>query len=243
MGDQASPVVPPRTKPHFLSTPVDLVLLTLAAGSADAAGYLGLGKIFTANMTGNIVLLGIAVSEGRSADTYRALFSLAAFVAGACAGGWLCARVEKKSWTPEISLVLGCEAALLLAFAIFWALLAPDRLFAFAYPLITLLSLSMGLQSAAVHRLGVPGVVTTVVTGTLTSLITGLTKAISNISTSPAESLEKPSSFGLQALVVFAYGAGGAAGGLLTFHAHAWTGFFPALIVVAIVLTRLGRHE
>jgi uncharacterized membrane protein YoaK (UPF0700 family) len=35
-----------------------LLTLTAAAGSADAVSYLGLGRVFTANMTGNLVLLG-----------------------------------------------------------------------------------------------------------------------------------------------------------------------------------------
>jgi uncharacterized membrane protein YoaK (UPF0700 family) len=73
----ASPSKPPEAS-------LDLVLLSIAAGSADAAGYLGLGKVFTANMSGNVVLLGIALSEGRGADTGRTLFSLLAFMVGTC---------------------------------------------------------------------------------------------------------------------------------------------------------------
>jgi len=45
---------------------VGLGLLTLVTGLVDAACYLGLGRVFTANMTGNVVLLafGAAGTQG-----------------------------------------------------------------------------------------------------------------------------------------------------------------------------------
>ena len=52
----------PRVEPLLLS----LSLLTLVTGLVDAACYLGLGRVFTANMTGNVVLLafGAAGAQG-----------------------------------------------------------------------------------------------------------------------------------------------------------------------------------
>jgi uncharacterized membrane protein YoaK (UPF0700 family) len=38
-----------------------VLLLTGAAGYVDAVSYLLLGRVFTANMTGNTVLLGLAI--------------------------------------------------------------------------------------------------------------------------------------------------------------------------------------
>ena len=40
-----------------------LFVLAASAGSADGWSYLGLGHAFVANMTGNTVLLGIAVFQ------------------------------------------------------------------------------------------------------------------------------------------------------------------------------------
>jgi hypothetical protein len=51
------------------SLPIALLVLTLVTGLVDAVSYLGLGHVFTANMTGNVVLLGFAVSP--SAWTFR----------------------------------------------------------------------------------------------------------------------------------------------------------------------------
>ena len=101
MADQHAQSKAVKTKLRLFDIPLDLVLLSIAAGSADAAGYLGLGKVFTANMTGNIVLLGIALSNGQGANTRHSLFALFAFAVGTCAGGWLCGRgAKKKTWTP-----------------------------------------------------------------------------------------------------------------------------------------------
>ena len=44
-----------------------LALLACAAGAVDALSFLRLGDVFTANMTGNTVLLGIAVGERQGA--------------------------------------------------------------------------------------------------------------------------------------------------------------------------------
>lgn len=59
--------------------------LAVVAAATDALSYLGLGKVFPANMTGNTVLLGIGIAEG---DWGAALHSV-------CALGGLCWR---PSW-------------------------------------------------------------------------------------------------------------------------------------------------
>ncbi len=238
--------VPPSNlpKPAFHQTPLDLILLSMAAGGADAAGYLGLGKVFTANMTGNIVLLGIALSEGRTDDSSRAVFAVAAFVVGTCAGAWLCSRVNsKQTWQPQITLVIATEAVLLVAYAIASALIPHSEQLASTYPLIALLGISMGLQGAAVYRLGVAGVVTTVVTGTITSLLTGIMKAVSLVPTLHSEHPPQASPMALQGLVIVMYCAGAAVSGLLMLHVRTWAGFFPCAIVILVVLTRLGRRK
>jgi uncharacterized membrane protein YoaK (UPF0700 family) len=74
-----------------------LLALAFAAGSIDALSYLGLGRVFTANMTGNTVLLGVAVATGTSADTLRAVAALGGFVLGGAVGILLIAR-RRGSW-------------------------------------------------------------------------------------------------------------------------------------------------
>src|ERR1700694_1000194 len=64
-----------------------LLLLTFTTGVVDAVSYLGLGHVFTANMTGNIVLLGFGIAGGTGLPVLAPLVSLAAFLVGAGAGG------------------------------------------------------------------------------------------------------------------------------------------------------------
>jgi uncharacterized membrane protein YoaK (UPF0700 family) len=219
---------------------LDILLLTLVAGGSDALGYLNLGKVFTSNMTGNIVLLGIAVSEGRGNDTGRSLFALFSFIVGNCIGAWLCGRLVRKNTSRfAVTAVISCEAGLLLIYALLSAWLPPGRHLTVIYPLIALLGASMGLQAAAVYRLGTPGVTTTAITGTLTAFFAELMKLISFGPQPQPEN--RPSLFGLQATVILVYCGGAAISGILTLHDIAWAGFIPALTVLVVVLTRLGR--
>jgi len=52
--------------------PVVLLALTGVTGLVDAISFLGLGSIFTANMTGNVVLLGFAIGRKRLESPFLA---------------------------------------------------------------------------------------------------------------------------------------------------------------------------
>lgn len=76
---------------------VVLLVLTVVSGLIDAVSYLGLGHVFTANMTGNVVVLGFAAAGAPGFSVPHTLVSLASFVVGAVAaggsrGGWAAAR-------------------------------------------------------------------------------------------------------------------------------------------------------
>src|SRR5207237_7409541 len=92
-----------------------LLTLTAAAGSADAVSYLGFGRVFTANMTGNLVLLGIAIGQLQLAGSIRAVIAFAAFVLGVLVGVRLTARTEPAAvWPRSVPLVLAGELGLIL---------------------------------------------------------------------------------------------------------------------------------
>ena len=59
-----------------------MLLLCMSAGMVDLIGYLGLGHVLTANMTGNIVLLGIAIARAQEFVVLRSLLALMGFIAG-----------------------------------------------------------------------------------------------------------------------------------------------------------------
>jgi uncharacterized membrane protein YoaK (UPF0700 family) len=149
-----------------------LIALTFATGVIDAVSYLGLGRVFTANMTGNVVLLGFAAAGVPGLSVARSLTSLITFLAGAAAGGRLgiiMAASGRKRWLVSAAVV---EASLIFAAAL--AALGFDvdsgtpgnRL----YAVIALSGAAMGLRNATVRRLAVPDLTTTVLTLTLTGL-------------------------------------------------------------------------
>lgn len=72
-----------------------LLILTFTTGLVDAVSVLGLGNVFTANMTGNVILLGFAIAGASGFSVAASLLSVLAFTLGAVVGariGWLGAR-------------------------------------------------------------------------------------------------------------------------------------------------------
>ncbi|MFC7644222.1 YoaK family protein [Streptosporangium lutulentum] len=65
---------------------VVLVFMTLAAGAMDAVAFLGLGGIFTANMTGNLILLALVGEEGWEIRALRASLACVVFCVGLLTG-------------------------------------------------------------------------------------------------------------------------------------------------------------
>ncbi|WP_234354778.1 YoaK family protein [Streptomyces sp. NRRL WC-3618] len=145
-----------------------LLVLTVVSGLIDAVSYLGLGHVFTANMTGNVVVLGFAAAGAPGFSVPHTLTSLAAFVAGAVAGGRLSGRLGGGSRRRWARITLAVEAVFLGASSAV-AFAAPDAT-ATGYALIAVTAFAMGLRNATVRRLGVPDLTTTVLTMTLTGL-------------------------------------------------------------------------
>jgi uncharacterized membrane protein YoaK (UPF0700 family) len=146
-----------------------LLLLTATTGLVDAASYLGLGHVFAANMTGNIVLLGFGIVGGYGLPVIAPLVSLGAFLVGATAGGRL-VRSRADNRRAQLTTALTIEACLLAAAAIV-AAVADMRAGTFAGDcVIALLALGMGVRNVTVRQLAVPDLTTTVLTMTLTGL-------------------------------------------------------------------------
>jgi hypothetical protein len=79
-----------------------MLALTFGTGIVDAVGYLGLDRVFTGNMTGNVVILGMAVVGADDLPVLGPLLALCGFMAGAAVGG----RTLKNAtpgWTKRAS--------------------------------------------------------------------------------------------------------------------------------------------
>jgi uncharacterized membrane protein YoaK (UPF0700 family) len=141
--------------------------------------YLALGHVFVANMTGNVVFLGFAVADAADFSISASLFAIAAFLAGALAGGAIGTRVGQHR-DRLMALATSLQIALIGA-ALVVSVVGIDRDSALVqHSLILLLALAMGLQNAVVRRLGVPDLTTTVLTMTLTGLAADSTLAGGN---------------------------------------------------------------
>jgi uncharacterized membrane protein YoaK (UPF0700 family) len=146
-----------------------LLTLTFTTGVVDAVSYLGLGRVFTANMTGNIVFLGFGVAGAGGLPVVAPLVSLGSFLLGAGAGGVLARRMGDRQ-REHIARALAIEVALLGATAVIAAAVdvRPNALSGDL--LIGLMALAMGVRNATVRRIGIPDLTTTVLTMTLTGL-------------------------------------------------------------------------
>ncbi|HEV2751883.1 MAG TPA: YoaK family protein [Gemmatimonadales bacterium] len=153
------------------SLPVLLVVLTITTGLIDAVSVLGLGRVFTANMTGNIVFLGFALARVPGFSLTRSLVALGAFLVGAVIGGRLGLRLNasQRRWFLIVAVV---ESSLLFAAALVAREFDSQTLVPVArlYALIALTAVAMGVRNATVRRLAVPDLTTTVLTLTLAGL-------------------------------------------------------------------------
>lgn len=145
-----------------------LLVLTFTTGLVDAVSFLGLGQVFAANMTGNIVFLGFGIAGSHDLPVVAPLVSLASFVLGTGVGGEL---VKRVAYHPAlVGRALLIEAALLGVAAVFAAVVTVTVGDLSGYFVIALLAFAMGVRTTVVRRLAVRDLLTTVVTFTLTGL-------------------------------------------------------------------------
>ncbi|MDR7277246.1 YoaK family protein [Catenuloplanes atrovinosus] len=150
-------------------TPLGLMLaLTFVTGVVDAVGYLRLDQVFAGNMTGNVVILGMAAVPGTGLPVLGPAAALVTFLAGAAIAGRVL-RDSAAGWSRRCTALLGGVGLLLTATAIGVYATgvngARTRLVMAAS-----LALAMGMQAATARHLAVKDVTTVVVTSTLTGL-------------------------------------------------------------------------
>src|SRR5579864_2828445 len=152
--------------------PYALLGMTAVTGLVDAVSYLSLGRVFTANMTGNIVLLAFATAHVSGLSIARSLTALLAFLVGATLGGRVMAREPADSQIRFAAQAFLLEVAFLLAASFCGTGYRADLLDNSFQPfaLIVLTALAMGRRNAAVRRLAIPDLTTTVLTLTITGI-------------------------------------------------------------------------
>ena len=146
-----------------------MMALTLVTGVVDAVGYLGLDHVFTGNMTGNVVILAMALAGAANLPTLGPLVALGAFLLGAAVAGFTL-QSSPKGWNRRVTLLLtaGCIA---LTGTVAISLIVEDV----GRPSIraivaAVIAMHMGSQALIARHLGVRDMTTVVITSTMTSL-------------------------------------------------------------------------
>jgi uncharacterized membrane protein YoaK (UPF0700 family) len=209
-----------------------LPALAWVGGSLDAVSYLALGHVFTANMTGNTVLLAIALGSGDLARALRSLLAVFGFALGVAVGTGLL-RGQATGWSVRVNRVLSLEACLL-GVAVLLSAFAGHAVLPkpWVQGLIVLLGTVMGMQSAAVRQVHLAGVWTTFITGTLTEWVAGL------IDHAPPEGLPLVR---VQATVYATYGLAALVTAWLQQRWPPWAVALPWLVLLAVVVCGVRR--
>jgi uncharacterized membrane protein YoaK (UPF0700 family) len=204
-----------------------LVALTISTGAVDALSWLGLGKVFSAFMTGNIAFLGFRVGGAPGPSVPRVLAATAAFALGA----FLAARIVRRTpnsdslWPRPAIVSLGVALVFQAAFLAMWAAVSGHPSAGSGDVLIALSGVAMGMQTATIFSLGVRADFTTAATATLAVLVGDLA------GWSQTRGERRRLAATIVGLVV-----GAVIGGFLMVNARTWAPVFP-LVVSGLVLT------
>jgi uncharacterized membrane protein YoaK (UPF0700 family) len=216
--------------PRHGRLPVLLLALTVVTGVVDAVSILQLGRVFVANMTGNIVFIGFAAAGAPGFSLAASLIALAGFLAGAGLGGPLLRQLG-SSRPRLLGFAVAAEVVLVGAAAIVASTVSLPLPSGARDAMAGLLAVAMGVQNAVARSLAVPDLTTTVLTMALTGVAadwrSGESQAITR-----------------RLLSVVAMLAGAVIGALLVSHAEAAAALAVAvglLLLVAIAALNAGK--
>ncbi|MCW2540611.1 MAG: hypothetical protein JWN95_2336 [Frankiales bacterium] len=169
----------PLTRPWFADPrhgplPALLLLLTVNTGVIDAVSILSLGRVFVANMTGNVVFVGFAVAGAPGFSLSASLWALGGFVVGAYSGGLVANRLGQDR--GKLFAITVLVEAILFAAILAVSIGSGHTLNGTENDSIAAVAaLALGLQNAVVRKLAVPDLTTTVLTMTLTGIAADVT--------------------------------------------------------------------
>jgi uncharacterized membrane protein YoaK (UPF0700 family) len=202
-----------------------VVLATVTTGAVNAVSFLALGKVFSSVITGNLVLLGVSAATSNSSVAIHSGIGLGGYAAGVAVAAPLAARGKERgaTWPRSVTVTLAAELCVLAAFCVGWELAGGRPRGGAQLALLVLAAAAMGMQTAAIRRLGQMS--STYLTSTLTGVVGGLATG-----TAPDA---MPRSLG--AIVAIIVGA--VTGGILATRAYAWV---PAMILLPLALVIAG---
>ena len=174
---EGQPRRPAGAQPVPRALSVVAVLLTVGSAATDVACFTRLGSVFASVMTSNIVFLGLAAAQHSGRLAERAAIAVAAYVIGVAAASRLAGTGRRPDhqdaayWSAWIAGALITEVVLLAVLTVGWQITGARPEGGAQLFLLAVAAMAMGLQSGAVAEMGLAGISTTYLTGTLTSLV------------------------------------------------------------------------
>ena len=223
------------------------VLLTIGTAGTDVISFIRLGSVFASVMTSNIVFLGLAAANQSATLAGHAAVSFAGYVIGV-AGGSRMARSGRRNgdaapghggrpWSAWVTATVITETAVFVVFTAGWEITGTKPSGAAQLFLLAVATVAMGMQSAVVVVLGIAGVSTTYMTGTLTTLI---------------DTIARPDPRGgadaRRILVLLALVAGAGLSGLMLATVPSVVPVIPLAVLIGVILigtglVRVGRRN
>jgi len=211
------------------------MLLSVIAGMVDVTGFLTLGNIFTAHITGNIVALAAALGRGGPLNVTQAL-AIPMFMI-AVAASWLLARVSGRRGADLARLLLWAQCLLLVGVLTMCVLTNPST-----HPhgveagVAVMIAVSAMACQYTLFRIALPDAVSTaVMTGNLTNTVLSLVDAVSStkvLMEHSAGTLRQS----VPILVGFVVGCGVGAASVSVLGEWAWS--LPCVLAGAAVVVR-----
>lgn len=173
------------------------VVLTSISGTLDALGFFGLGGIFISALSGNTVVLAASLIQGESTTAILGISVFGGYLCGASLAAFLFKRKANndKGWDIEVTYILGIELIVLLLlftqsyFHRFDSYLNLDSIL-----MVITASFAMGIQFICARHVNRIGVITTMITGTLSNAIYRLINKEEHSQSIPSKDANKSSS-------------------------------------------------
>jgi uncharacterized membrane protein YoaK (UPF0700 family) len=202
--------------------PAILLILTVVTGVVDAVSILALGRVFVANMTGNVVFIAFALVGAPGFSLAASVAALAGFLVGATMAGRILVRLGDQR--PSLIRIALATDLVLIGSGLIIAITSGQALGPAARDIVAaVLAVALGSQNAIVRRLKVPDLTTSVLTMTLTGIA-------ADIKTQPRQVVIR------RALAVLTMFGGAAAGAALVLHTRPAVALAAAVALVAAAL-------
>jgi len=203
------------------------ILLAITGGSLDAFIYVNHGHVFAASMTGNGILLGVAILHHDWMQATRHLLPIFGFILGIFFANLLNTRLKHHA----VTIGLLCEITALFI-ASFLPGHFPDLIF------VPIIAIVAAYQIASFRQVDTYSYNSTFITSNLRTAVDGLYDAFD-----PAHRKAGLRQFRKISFIVLAFLLGATAGAILAPHLYNHTLWLIDLPLVAVLLMVFGRSK